>query len=276
MRAILTSIVVLAALAANAGTEFFIFDSGVGRGKWPPERQAKTLKELGFAGISYNYTNPRDLQDWQRAFKAEGLKIFGLYVYTYLDQPDSFAPGFREAIKLLKGTDTVIWMAVRETKTRKKEGFEDRAVEVVREMADLAAAQGVRVALYGHAGFYVENAADGARLAKLVDRPNVGPSINLCHEFASKQEAKLDETLKAVAPMALLASINGVDVATKKHVLRLDQGDFDVAAYVRKLQAAGYRGPIGLQCFGVPGDTDENLKAAQKAWQRIEATLTAK
>jgi sugar phosphate isomerase/epimerase len=245
----------------------------VGRGKWSPERQAKTLKELGFDGISYNYTTVAELAARQKACAAERVKIYGLYVYTYLDQPDTFAPGFREAIKLLKGTDTIIWMAVRETKTRKKEGFEARAVEVVREMADLAAAQGVRVALYGHAGFYVENGADAARLARLVERTNVAPSINLCHEFASKQEARLDETLRAVAPLATLVSINGVDVAGKKTVVRLDQGDFEVAAYVRKLQAAGYRGPIGLQCFGVPGDPDENLKAARDAWERIRRTL---
>jgi len=44
--------------AALPAPEFFVFDNGVGRGKWTPEEQAKTLKELGYDGISYNYTNP--------------------------------------------------------------------------------------------------------------------------------------------------------------------------------------------------------------------------
>jgi hypothetical protein len=36
--------------------EFFVFDNGVGRGMWTPEEQAAILKQLGYDGISYNYT----------------------------------------------------------------------------------------------------------------------------------------------------------------------------------------------------------------------------
>ena len=127
------------------------FDNGVGRGTWTPEQQAKTLKELGFDGISYNYTKPADLAAWQKAFKAQGLKIYGLYVYTFIDKPEHYDPAFKEAIKMLKGTDTMIWMTLRETKV--KGDHDAEAVKMVQEIADLAQASGVRVALYGHAGF---------------------------------------------------------------------------------------------------------------------------
>lgn len=76
-----------------------------------------------------------------------------------------------------------------------------------------------------------------------------------------------------VAPISILASVNGLDVAGKKYLLRLDQGDFDVAAYLKKLFAAGYQGPVGLQCFSVPGDTLENLKADMAAWKKLSAKL---
>ena len=39
---------------------FFAFDNGVGRGVWPPSEQAETVKSLGYDGIHYNYTNPKD------------------------------------------------------------------------------------------------------------------------------------------------------------------------------------------------------------------------
>ena len=51
---------------------FFAFDNGVGRGQWPPDRQARVLKELGYNGISYNETI--DITNRLAAFQAEGLK----------------------------------------------------------------------------------------------------------------------------------------------------------------------------------------------------------
>ena len=268
----LIAIILVAHLTVFAAVpEFFVFDNGVGRGKWTPEQQAKTLKELGYDGISYNYTKPAQFAAQQKAFKDKGLKIYGLYVYTYLDRPEHFDPAFKDAIKLLKGTDTVIWMTL--MKPKEKGDHEAEAVRNVQEMADLAAAQGVRVAIYGHAGMYVETGADAARIMKLANRPNVGASINLCHEFTAKKGDVLDETIKDVAPMAIRISINGVDVVKKNYVERLDQGDFDVAAYLKKLFAAGYQGPVGLQCFNVPGDTLENLKANIAAWKKIAVKL---
>jgi len=79
--------------------------------------------------------------------------------------------------------------------------------------------------------------------------------------------------LACVAPISILASVNGIDVANQKYLLRLDQGDFDVASYLKKLFAAGYQGPVGLQCYSVPGDTLENLKADLAAWKEISTKL---
>jgi sugar phosphate isomerase/epimerase len=253
--------------AALAAPEFFVLDNGVCRGTWTPEQQAKTLRELGYDGIGYNYTKPADLAAWQKAFKAQGIKIYSLYVYTFIDKPEHYDPAFKEAIKLLKGTDTVIWMTLRETAV--KGDHDAEAVKLVQEIADLAQESGVRVALYGHGGFYVATANDAVRIVKLANRPNVGATINLCHEFITKNGDRLDETLKTAAPYLTLVTVNGVDVKNKKYLLRLDQGDFDVAGWVRKLQAAGYKGPVGLQCFSVKGDVTENLKADIAAWRKM-------
>lgn len=273
MKNILTVLLLSASAALAAPPEFFVFDNGVGRGQWTPEQQAKTVKELGYDGISYNYTKPADLAAWQKACSAQGLKIHGLYVHTFPEKPEQpYDPAFKEAIKLLKGTDTVIWMTLREGKDKTR-NFDAESVKIVQEICDLAAAQNVRVALYGHAGFYVQAGADSARIVKLANRPNLGATVNLCHEFMAKQGDKLDETLALAAPIATLASINGVDLANKKYVTRLDQGDFDVGAYVKKLLAAGYKGPIGLQCYSVTGDITENLKANIAAWRKISADL---
>jgi sugar phosphate isomerase/epimerase len=261
----------LAATAAVAAPEFYVMDNGVGRGSWTPAQQASTLKELGYAGISYNYTKPEDLAAWQQAFREHGLKIYGIYAHTALDPAKPHDPRLPEAIKLLKGTGTVLWLTVQAAKT--PGNHDELAVKTLRELADLAAANDVRCALYGHAGFYVATSADTARMAAKVNRPNLTPTLNLCHEFLTGTGDKLEQTVKDVAPLATMATINGLDVANKKYLLRLDQGDFDMADYLKKLLAAGYRGPIGLQCYSVPGDVRENLIANLAAWRKLAAGL---
>ncbi|MFO1531696.1 MAG: sugar phosphate isomerase/epimerase family protein [Kiritimatiellia bacterium] len=263
---------VLATTATAAPPEFFAFDNGVGRGSWTPEQQAKTLKELGYDGISYNYTNPADLALWVKTFREHGLKIYGLYVHTYADRPQTVDPAFKEAIRHLKGSDTVIWMTVSTVKDKTR-SYDAEAVRNVRMMADLAKEQGLRVALYPHAGFYVATAADSARIIRLGGRDNAGATINLCHEFITGNGGRLDETLRDVAPIATLVSINGIDVAGKKHLLRLDQGDFDLAAYLARLRDAGYKGPVGLQGYSIPGDPRENLKASMTVWRRAAGAV---
>jgi sugar phosphate isomerase/epimerase len=249
-----------------SNSEFFVFDNGVGRGKWTPDEQAATLKALGYDGISYDYTNNKDLAEWQKACKAHGVKISALYFYSYPDRPQRYDPELKEAIKMLKGSDTIIWMTLEAPKI--KGDHDAEAIDTIREVAGLAAAQGLRVAIYPHRNFYISTAVDALRITKLVDRPNVGITLNLCHEFFTGNGGKLDKTIKAVAPYCMLVSINGMDLANQDYILPLDQGDFDVAGYVKKLHAAGFHGPIGLQCYQ---DIRENLRANMKAWKKISS-----
>ncbi|MGO8745869.1 MAG: hypothetical protein ACLQNE_07750 [Thermoguttaceae bacterium] len=46
-----------------------------------------------------------------------------------------------------------------------------------------------------------------------------------------------------------------------------------VCGFLRKLKAAGYRSPIGLQCYAVQGDKRENLRQSIKAWKGYSSCL---
>ena len=96
---------------AFAAPDFFVFDNGLGRGSWTAEQQARTAKALGYDGISYNYTSPADLGVWLKTLKTHGLKLDGLYVHTFIDNPEHYDPRLKEAIQMLKGTDTVICLS---------------------------------------------------------------------------------------------------------------------------------------------------------------------
>jgi sugar phosphate isomerase/epimerase len=230
------------------------------------------LKELGYAGVGLSGLN---VAEAVKQYEQAGLKVFNTYVGCRLDQTPAYDPQFKKAVEELKGTDVVLWLTV----LGGKYGQEDeKAVAVLREIADLAATSDLRVALYPHTGFYVATTADALRLTKKVDRQNLGATINLCHELMTDQGPKLDETIRKVAPYLFVVSINGADVKQPGYswdrlIQPLGRGDFDVCGFLGKLQAAGYRGPIGLQCYAVKGDKLENLRQSIKAWKEYSARL---
>lgn len=261
------SLVMLCGNAAS-GNAFFAFDNGVGRGEWSPDEQAKTLAELGYAGIGYTGTD--NLDERRAAFEKLGLQVFNLYVPCYVDQDPPYAKELVQAMQQLKGTNVDLWLTVQGSAND-----DTKAVQVIREIADHAAASGLRVALYPHTGFFVADIDDALRITTQVQRKNVGVTFNLCHELRAGNEARFNELLDKAAPHLFLVSINGADHEGDwdRLIRPLGDGEFDVFALLRKLQAIGYAGPIGLQCYAVKGDQTDNLRKSMAAWNTYRLRL---
>lgn len=264
------------AAADESPWPFFAFDNGVGRGVWQPSVQAETVKKLGYDGIHYNYTNPKDFAAKLSACRAAGVPIHAVYIYTFVDQPGkSYDPGIKEMIRMLKGSQTIIWMTLRDGKRGKQDA---EAAGVVREIAGLAAESGLKVSLYPHAGFYVATAEDAVRIAKVVDLPNVGVTVNLCHELFAGNGERLAEVVKTATPYLNLVSINGASAVPGKgnkawDTLPLGSGTFDTDAFLRLIRDSGYRGPIGHQFYAVAGDDMQKLTHAIESWKKAKPTI---
>ena len=249
---------------------FFAFDNGLR--ELSPAQQASLLKELGYAGISYTGTN--DLARWLKAFDDAGLRVFNLYVGATIGKDRAtYDPGIPDAMKLLKGRDTALWLFVtRAPDAATGPAAETQAVHVVREIADLAAAGGVQVVLYPHTGMYVETTGDAVRLAKAVDRSNVGVTFNLCHFLRVDKPEDLERVLTEAAPLLRFVSINGADADAKdwsRLIRPLDEGSFDVGKVLRVLDRIGYRQPIGLQCYDIKLTPREHLSRSMMAWRKL-------
>jgi len=277
-RSVVVSSLLVIAGAASAGEPptawpFFAFDNGVGRGVWAPEKQAQTVKSLGYDGIHYNYTNPKDLAAKVAACKAAGVPIHAMYIYTFLGKPGAaYDPGIKEAIRMLKGSQTVIWMTLRDGKPGQQDA---EAAEIVRDIAGMASESGLKVSLYPHAGFYVSTAEDAVRVAKVVKLPNVGVTVNLCHELLAGNGDRLGEVIKAAGTYLNLVSLNGASPIPDKgpkawDTLPLGSGTFDVEAFLRLLRDSGYRGPIGHQFYGIKGDDMDKLSRAIESWKTMK------
>ncbi|TWU28734.1 sugar phosphate isomerase/epimerase family protein [Novipirellula artificiosorum] len=258
---------------------FFAFDNGVGRGSWTPQQQAELLSELGYAGMGGTGLN--GLPEFLEAMRQRGLKLFSTYIpVNVADDKNPYDPKLPDAIRELAGSGTVLWVHVHADSASGKAAtgqMDDRAVDVLRGVADMAAASGIEVVLYPHNGLYVATTRDAVRLVTKIDRPNVGASFNLCHFLKQNDETDLEACLAEAAPYLRLVSINGCDSGeTKKMnwdrlIQTLDSGSFDVSRVMALLDQHHYDGPVGLQCYQVPGEIPTNLKRSMAAWKRLNA-----
>lgn len=260
-----------AAQAQKLTNPFFAFDNGTGRDlKVPLEEQADMVKRAGYAGLGF--TGTQRIPEMLQALESRGLKMFSTYVAVHVDgEKPSYEAGLPEAIRQLKGHGAAIWLTVQGTSP----DGEERAVRMVREVADMAAESGVRVVLYPHMGFYVGRIEDALRIRQKADRSNIGISFNLAHFLAVKDEPNLDQRLREAVPYLEMVSINGAEHegGWDRLILTLDRGSFDVFGFLKKLVALGYKGPIGLQAYQVPGDIEDNLKRSMAAWRKFQERM---
>jgi sugar phosphate isomerase/epimerase len=260
----LLAFVLLPLLAVAADRPLYVFDNGTGRGVLTLDEQAELAKRTGYAGIFFSGT--KDIPQLLDAHRARGLQMIGIYTgMNVADAQPGYDPGLPEAIRQLRGTGALITFTV----NGKAAAGDEIAVPVLRQVADMAAEAGLKVALYPHYGFHVARIEDALRLAGKADRRNVGLVFNLCHWLRSGDESNLETRLKQALPHTMLVSINGADHEGDwdRLIQTLDLGAFDVRGFVRRLGALGYRGPIGLQCYNVKGDREEILKRSMKAWR---------
>jgi sugar phosphate isomerase/epimerase len=233
------------------------------------------LKELGYDGIGWS---PAQVPEMLQALETAGLRMFNVYVGVEIDGVNPNIPlPILTLVNQLKGRDTAIWLYVTNKKYPRpsdEEGDEE-AVAMVRQVADRARENRLRVALYPHTGFWLERVQDAVRLTRKVDRNNVGVTFNLCHCLKVGDEPKIAEILEAARPYLFFATINGADHTGDwdRLIQPLDQGEFDVASVLKTLKRIGYQGPIGLQHYGVKGDVHLRLQQSIKAWRKLSAQM---
>lgn len=269
--------------------EFFAMDSAVVRNLGKdiiPQTDIAVLAQLGYAGLSVGVP---DHAAWQRLAEhvlpwldARKLKLFAIYCVVHLDRTGyTYNTELRRILGLLKSRGTVVWLPIVTKEFQPSDPVADSmAVSSVREIADLAAAQGLSVSLYHHAGSLMERIADVVRIAKKAERSNVGVTFNLCHWLRTDGPDSLGQTLHLALPWLSMVTINGADRDSKTWrdlIQPLDSGNFDVAAFLHELVRLKYKGPIGLQGYEVANnfniDPRENLSRSMAAWQKLSRMI---
>lgn len=273
--------VAIAYAAAEPTNPFFAMDTGTRDARHPgPKEQAQLLKGLGYAGIG---GSGYDQSAWLKELESRGLKLFNVYLTITLDDTNpAVAEPMQKLLTQLEGHDSALWLAVskvsqsRKTFGKSEEAGDAIAVKRLQEIAEAAQKHGVKVALYPHTGFWLERVDDAIRVAEKVDRPILGSTFNLCHWLKVEGDRDPQPALAKALPKLMFVTINGADsgetksLGWNKLIQTLDQGTYDQAKFLATLREVGYRGPIGLQGYGIGGEVRTNLTRSMEAWKKIK------
>jgi sugar phosphate isomerase/epimerase len=260
---------------------FFAMDTGTDRRNLSAAEQAQMLKDLGYDGIGYSGID--GIEQMLEELDNRGLKMFNTYLGISID-PDGrkYDPRLKETIGRLKGKDVLLWLNVTSRQFEKSsEKGDPHAVKVIREIADMAAQSGLKVALYPHTSSWVETVEDAVRVAKKVNRKNVGATFNLCHWLRVEGQQNMKQLMQTAMPHLFVVTINGADggettqMNWDRLIQPMDTGSFDTYQFVRTLKQLGYNGPIGLQHYGIKGDARENLRRSMNAWRQFSKRMQA-
>jgi sugar phosphate isomerase/epimerase len=252
----------------NAGLPNSIFAYEFG--EISPAQQAGFAGEYGFEGTVFDHA--LQMPERLRALDEAHLQLFFLWLTVDVGNGQiKYEPGMEAAIEALQGRGTVVWLAL---EGEGDAGAEERAIQAVDRVSELTSRFNLRVALYPHYGFYLARFKDVVRVAERVGRSNVGVTFNLCHELRSGFDPQFAQLVDKAMPRLYGVTINGADKQGRDWntlIQPLGRGDYDVAGLVRMITKGGYRGPFGIQCYGLKGDPGVYLKQAMAAWRGISA-----
>ncbi len=285
---ILTKIALLSALliapvvaaepaAPRVAHPFYAMDTAFRRAGLTPEQQLDLVKELGFAGIAWTEAPAEQVASTLLQVEKRGLKMFTIYCAASVT-PDgklNHSPHLTKLMETLKGHGTIVWLHLGgKGPAFDKLTGDEPLVDALRKLADTAAANGLRIAVYPHVGEWTARFGDATRLALLVKHPAFGVTFNLCHCLAMGDENEIPGLLETAKPVLFTVTINGADAGVKKadwgRLIRpLGKGTFDNGPVLRKLAEIGFTGPVGFQGYGIPGDARSILAPTMEAWRSL-------
>ncbi len=242
----------------------------------PLSEQAPLLHELGFDGVGAALWPAEQIQANLKLLDDAHLQLF--MVWTSVNVNPAKGPAYDaqlpESIRRLKGRPVTICVLLQGLPPADPQGLAP-ATQALRELGAAAGEAGVRISIYHHVSDWTESLPFAIDVVKQVNHPQVGFNFNLCHWLKVNGAEDYQPLLRQHAAKLYCVTINGATVGaadwTNGLIRPLDEGDFDHRVLLAVLNEIDYRGPIGLMCYGIPGDPRDYLARSLKVWRKLHA-----
>jgi len=209
------------------------------------------------------------------------LRLYMVYVQIDIEKEQPYDSRLLDFIKKVKDRGVTLWLHVHSEKYGPSDPDGDKiCVPLLQKLADYALEYNVNIALYPHSRFWLEKVGDSMRLTQKINRRNVGAVFNLCHFLKVDKNDQLEAKLTEAIPYLAAVSINGADDGNTNDmdwsslIQPLGKGSYDVLKVLQILRKNDYKGPVGLQCYNIPGEPAEFLKISVETWKRYMNELS--
>lgn len=272
--------VVFGGQADPAGPDFYAYcvQAGVpGLAPRPLAEQADLLRELGYTGTGCELETGAALEATLQTLDDRDLTLDIVWTSVNVNpaKGPAFAPALRNTMGQLKGRPVTVCVLLSGFPPGDPTGMEP-AVKILRELGDMAAEADLRISIYNHVNNWTESLPFVIDVVRRVNHPQVGFNFNLCHWLKVDGRRDYEPLLRENAQKLFVVTINGATIGaaawTNGLIRPLDEGDFDNRQLLAVLQQIGYRGPIGLMCYGVPGEAREHLARSMQAWRALQGS----
>ena len=234
-----------------------------------PQRIARAPQHT-FDGVAWSFEQLAAARE-----SCEALDCDLWSAYTVLDLGDGVEPrltAIHDAIATLAGGPGMLWLGLtnRAHQPRDTAG-DDAAVRILKALLTKADAAGVEIALYPHYGFWMETASDATRLCERIQHRRLGVCFNLCHFLRNHSGTDPVPALRACAPHLFAVTINGAKRTGSdwpELIQPLGNGDVNLNAFLQALDDVAFRGPVGLQAYGIRQPPQTHLPTSIQAWQK--------
>ena len=219
--------------------------------KRSPEERAAMLEKIGVRKFVYDYRREH-VPQWDtelEALRRHGIELTGWWFPAALNEEA------KQTLELFKrhGVKPQIWVSggggsLQASTPEEQEIRINKEIARIRPIAEAAAAQGLKVGLYNHGGWFgePENQITVIERLKTAGIQNVGIVYNQHHGHSHLE--RFPQLLQAMLPHLICLNLNGMDIAGDtrgRKILPIGAGSEDVSllGIIRK---SGYSGPIGI------------------------------
>lgn len=262
--------------------DFFCFEDAFLLTKNVPfNDQAALVKRLGFDGIELMGLEEAD--EKLKVLEKYKLPLKMVYIQIDIEKDEPYDRRLPDFIKSVRDKGVTLWLHIHSEKFKPSDPAGDAlCVPIIQSLADYAIQYNVNLALYPHSFFWLEKIEDSIRLTEKINRRNTGAVFNLCHYLRTDNRAMLEEKLIKSVPFLTAVSVNGADDGNTNEmewsqlIRPLGEGTFDVMRVLTILRDNNYVGPVGLQCYNIPGEPSEFLAKSMNTWKSYIKELSEK